>query len=890
MAETDTLIGQTISHYRIVEKLGGGGMGVVYKAEDTRLHRFVALKFLPPEVARDPQALARFQREAQAASALNHPNICTIHDIGEQDGQAFIAMEFLDGMTLKQFLGAKLLDPEKLLDIPIDITAGLEAAHSRGIIHRDIKPANIFVTKGGHTKILDFGLAKVSSSAYSSGSASIENSETRTIEEPFLTSPGSTIGTVAYMSPEQVRGKELDPRTDLFSFGVVLYEMSTGQLPFRGDTSGVIFRDILDRPPVPPSRVNPAVSAKLEEIIHKCLEKDRDVRCQSAAELRADLKRLKRDSDTAKSQSMQSASGASGLATPSPKLAASRRWIWTVGAAIAIAILGMAWMRTPLPPPRILGTRQLTHDSSQKFQLMTDGSRVYFVESSGSSFHLAQVSAVGGEVAVVNSGNSLPNLTSISPDGSQLLAAVGFYSEGEIWAFPVPAGSPQRIGDLIGHDAAWAPDGRLFFGKGNDIWVAEHDGGSPRKLLTAPDFPGRIRFSPDGTHFRFVAGSLAASLSSLWEARLDGTAVREILPGWNKPPLECCGEWTHDGKYFVFLSVHNGVSDIWTLPEKASFGRTVSHVPTRLTTGPLQTSEVLPAKDGKQLFAIGSQLKGELVKFDAKTIQLVPVLGGISASDVEFSRDGTWVTYVLQPEGTLWRSRADGSDRIQLTHSPMQAALAHWSPDGRQIAFSAAAPGKLFRVFLISADGGSPQPINPVEEAETDPSWSADGGMLAFGHNTQNDNTSYVGLFDLKSRQITRLPGSEGIFGPRWSPDGRYIVALKATDFATLMLYDAKAQTWKKLLRLPGQETLGYFTWSHDSTSFYFDTHSPNQPGFYRLRVSDGKVERVVDLKSYRLFPGQFVIPWTGLAPGDAPLFVRDISTSEIYAFDVDFP
>src|SRR5215467_907107 len=352
MPDSQSFIGQTISHYRIVEKLGGGGMGVVYKAEDTRLHRFVALKFLPQEVARDAQALARFQREAQAASALNHPNISTIYDIGEQDGQAFIAMEFLDGMTLKQFLSAKLLDGERLLDISIDVAAGLEAAHSRGIIHRDVKPANIFVTKGGHTKILDFGLAKVSATAESSHSASAEQSQTRTIEDQFLTSPGSTIGTVAYMSPEQVRGKELDPRTDLFSFGVVLYEMATGQLPFRGNTSGVIFRDILDRVPLPPSRINSDLSPRLEEIIQKCLEKGRDVRCQSASELRADLKRLKRDSDTAKSQTVQ---GASTTRVAAPREPALRRLVWAGGLLSALVmVFGGLWLRSPLPPPRIL--------------------------------------------------------------------------------------------------------------------------------------------------------------------------------------------------------------------------------------------------------------------------------------------------------------------------------------------------------------------------------------------------------------------------------------------------------------------------------------------------------------------------------------------------------
>jgi Tol biopolymer transport system component/DNA-binding winged helix-turn-helix (wHTH) protein len=593
----------------------------------------------------------------------------------------------------------------------------------------------------------------------------------------------------------------------------------------------------------------------------------------------------------------------SPIATPSVP-ATSRSRLLRVAARVAVPIAAAAFaflFRPTLPPPRITSSTQLTKDGRAKATMVTDGLRIYF-SYSGFVNSLYQVSKAGGDTVPFPTSFPDPIVTDISPDRSELLIASCepiFEADCPLWLFPVLGGSPRRVGNIRASlrtrgdrgpspDAAWSRDGKeVVYVQGNSLWQARTDGTESRKIVSvaAGETPYWPRWSPDGGRLRFSVQT-RDDHSSLWEVTTDGNNLHRLLPGWTDPSFECCGSWTPDGNYFVFQSERGGSTNIWVVREGGSVFLKARHEPTQLTTGPASTYSALPSTDGKGLLVITAQVRGELVRYDSASRQLTPYLSGISAMGVNFSGDGKWVTYVAYPEGTLWRSKADGSERLQLTFPPLYVVQPRWSPDGTRIAFMGQEPGKPWSVYVIPAEGGNPEQPVPGDHRGLDPNWSPDGNALLVGRNPNKEPAGSLDLeiVDLRTHAISKVPGSQELWSPRWSRDGRHIVALPRAG-NRLMLFDVKTRKWTELAK----GGLGYPEWSHEGDCIYFVGIPPVGPrGMFRVRISDGKLEQLLSLRGFHQAPGWG--DWSGLAADGSPLLLRDAGIQDIYALDWQAP
>lgn len=855
-----------LGHYEILSPLGAGSMGEVYRARDTRLDREVAIKVLPELASSARDRLVRFEQEAKAAAALNHPNILAVYQMGMYFDVPYLVSELLDGKTLTETIRRAPLPLRKAIDFAIQIAHGLAAAHEKNIIHRDLKPDNIFVTKDGRIKILDFGLAKI-----------MQPKESVATVAPTVTLPGMAIGTVGYMSPEQVRGLATDHRTDIFAFGAILYEMVMGKPTFSRPTSADTISAILNDEPSSVSQISPEIPAGVERVIRRCLEKNPEQRFQSASDLAFALEALSEP----------------GIATPSgihPIAPVKPRRSPVLYAAVGLCVIVVAaiayFVTRPPAIPHVANYAQLTHDGQPKSLIGTDGARLYLSlgevrTGSFTSRDVAEMSVTGGEplkLSIMPSVNISP--VDLSPDGSEILAVNGQGAppKGPLWSFPVLGRSPRKLGNLIAETAAWSPDGKMLaFTNLGDLSVAKAYGTEPHKLLSVKGDILNVTWSPDGRHLRFDSSETTGTTDQQmeWEVAADGSGLHRLLAGWHNPPNECCGKWTVDGKYFLFQSNNQ----IWALAKSAGWFESAP-MPIPLTSSPLSLSSPLPSKDGKKLFVVGQTYRGELTRYDAKSKQFVRFLGGISAEFVAFSKDGQWVAYVSYRDGTLWRSKIDGSERLQLTYPPMYPVLPRWSPDGKEIVFFefALSADKPARMYEISPDGGTPALLLPDDHSQQlDPNWSPDGTKIIFAGES-NDPTSAVHILDLASKKVSDLPSSQGLYSPRWSPDSRYVAAFSG-DSKTILLFDFKTQKWIDL----ASGSLGWLAWSHDSQYVYV-LDFKNKNAVVRIRVSDHKMEPVADLTNLTT-TGRYGAA-LALAPDDSPLLLRDTGTQDVYSVD----
>lgn len=857
--------GTKISQYEIVAPLGAGSMGEVYRARDLRLDRDVAIKVLPELVSLDPERLLRFEKEAKAAAALSHPNILAVYQMGTYLGMPYLVSELLEGKTLTEVIRRGPMGLRRAIDYGVQIAHGLAAAHEKGIIHRDLKPDNLFVTTDGRVKILDFGLAKV-----------IQPKESVSNMAVTITLPGVALGTIGYMAPEQVRGQSTDQRSDIFALGAILHELVMGKQTFQRPTSADTISAILNEEPPSIADLGPEMPSALEKVIRRCLEKNPAQRFQSASDLAFALESL---TDSSMSPSRTQA--------PANVEATRSHVIWAAALVAVVIVVALAYfLARPPAEPKVTNYVQLTHDGQQKSLIATDGARLYLSlgevrAGSFASHGVAEMSVSGGEpkkLAVLPSVDMVP--LDLSPDSSELLVidGQGAPPKGPLWSVRLLGGSPRRLGDIAAETAAWSPDGtKLVYTNLGEVFVANADGSGSKKIGSVNGDILNIAWSPDATLLRFDASESAGTIDQHveWELGADGSNLHRLFDGWHDPPDECCGKWTADGKYFFFKSG----TQIWSLPGKASLFR--SHAkPVQLTSSPLSLSSPLPSKNGKKLFVVGQTFRGGLVRYDSRSGQLLPFLGGISAEFVDFSKDGQWVAYVTYREGTLWRSRVDGSERLQLTYPPMYPVLPRWSPDGKKLIFFefARLANKPARIYEVLADGGSPRELLPEDHSQQlDPNWSPDGTKIIFAGESNNPSSS-IRILDVATADLSSLPSSDGLYSPRWSPDGHYISAFSA-DSKTLLLFDLRTQKWSEL----ASGSLSWLNWSHDSRYVYV-LDFRGKDAVVRIRVSDHKTEQIVDLKDF-VTVGRYG-GWLALTPDDSPLLLHDTGSQDVYSVE----